>query len=203
MLTRTTTALLNDLADPANEDAWALFDDRFRPVLIGFAYRLGLNATDAADAAQETLMRVVQSYRAGKYDRERGRLHSWIVGIARNCISDQKSKRSGRREHRGMSAIADLPDDGEMRSLWNDECRAEILRRAISTLRTETRTDERTIRIFELLAFHQLAAQRVAEEIGVTTNDVYVAKHRCLRKLRTIVAELDRAFEIEEQEDPS
>jgi peptide/nickel transport system substrate-binding protein len=52
MRTRTTTALLDELRDPANEAVWREFDARYRSVLIGFACRLGLEQTDAADAAE-------------------------------------------------------------------------------------------------------------------------------------------------------
>ena len=105
MLTRTTTALLDDLADPANEAVWHDFDARYRPVLVGFGRRLGLGAEDAADAAQDALARFVRSYREGRYDRGRGRLSSWIIGIARNCIVDQMRTRAARHEERGISAM--------------------------------------------------------------------------------------------------
>ena len=54
--TTTTTAMLEGLRDPGNETVWRDFDERYRPVLIGFAQRLGLTAADAEDAAQETLL---------------------------------------------------------------------------------------------------------------------------------------------------
>lgn len=38
-LERTTTALLAGLFDPANADAWQAFDRRYRPIVMGFAYR--------------------------------------------------------------------------------------------------------------------------------------------------------------------
>ena len=85
MLTRTTTALLEALLDPADDEVWQDFDRRYRPILIAFAQRLGL---PDEDAAQDTLTRFVRSYREGKYDRDRGRLRSWIIGIARHCIYD-------------------------------------------------------------------------------------------------------------------
>ncbi len=83
MHTRTTTALLDDLLDSANEGAWVGFDARYRPVLIGFARQLGLRADDAADIAQEALTKFVRAYQQGQYRRERGRLSSWLITIAR------------------------------------------------------------------------------------------------------------------------
>jgi len=202
MLTRTTTALLQDLADPANEDAWRVFDGRFRPILVAFGRRLGLDEEDAADAAQETLARVVKSYRAGRYDRSRGRLHSWIVGIARHCIMDVHAQRAARRERRGVSAILDLPGQDRMSDLWREQCEQEILQQAITTLRDESRTEARTIQAFELIVFHNQMPKDVAAAVGMSLNDVYLAKHRCLKRLRAIVSELDAAYEVAEGHGP-
>src|SRR5262245_26130520 len=44
--TRTTTALLEGLEDAANAPAWQAFDQRYRPLLIGLARRLGLTDDD-------------------------------------------------------------------------------------------------------------------------------------------------------------
>ena len=195
MRTRTTTALLEDLRDSSNEAVWQEFDTRYRPILIEFARRLGLGNEDAADAAQEALVRFVTSYRAGKYERGRGRLSSWIIGIARNCIIDQLRARSSRREVHGLSAIIDLPDQDRLTEIWEAECEREIFRRAIRSLHEHTRVDPHTIRAFELLAFQQRLPAEVAAELDMSMNDVYLAKHRCLKRLQPIVAELNAAYE--------
>ncbi|MHC4416667.1 MAG: RNA polymerase sigma factor [Planctomycetota bacterium] len=196
MQTRTTTALLAELADPANEAIWREFDARFRPILVGFGRRLGLPAEDAADVAQETLARFVMSYRAGKYDRSRGRLRSWIIGIARHCISDLRQSDAARRHRRGHSALIDLPDEATMAEVWDAECEQEILRQGMTELRRETKTDTRTIRVFEMLAFDGRRPAEVAGELSITMNDVYLAKHRCLKRLRTIIGRLDELYEV-------
>jgi hypothetical protein len=60
----TTTHLLDGLFDTENQQAWAEFDSRYRPILIGFLKRMGLSDADAADVAQDTLTCFVQDYRA-------------------------------------------------------------------------------------------------------------------------------------------
>ncbi len=62
------------LLNPADEETWRAFGQRYRPILVAFGRRLGLPPEDAADAGQETLVSFVKSYRGGKYHRERGRL---------------------------------------------------------------------------------------------------------------------------------
>lgn len=195
MLTRTTTALLEALLDPADDETWRDFDRRYRPILIAFARRLGLPAEDAADAAQDTLARFVRAFRDGKYDRDRGRLRSWIIGIARHCIYDIHQHRATDPK-RGMSAISELPDESTLDAMWNEECEQEILRQGISELRQQTRTEEGTIRVFEMLAFDGRKPADVAQELSISVNDVYLAKHRCLKRLREIIGQLEQLYEV-------
>jgi RNA polymerase sigma-70 factor (ECF subfamily) len=195
MLTRTTTAMLDDLLDPANEQVWRQFDRRYRPIVVAFARRLGLQPEDAADAAQETLRRFVLAYRQGKYERDRGRLRSWLIGIARNCILDLRQEAASRPERPGLTAIERLPEEAQLTSIWDDERDRAVLRDALDALRTETRTDERTITAFEEVALQQRPAADVAASMGMSLNDVYLAKHRCLRRLRGLVEDLADAYD--------
>jgi RNA polymerase sigma-70 factor (ECF subfamily) len=195
MLTRTTTALLEGLFDPANEEVWRAFDDRYRPILVAMARRLGLSQEDAADAAQDTLTRFLGAYRQGRYERGRGRLRSWLIGIARHCVGDIREKAARRRE-RGLTAAGELPDEATLTRLWDAECEQAILRQGLEELRRETRTDERTIRAFEMVAFDGRRPAEVARELRITPNDVYVAKHRCLKRLREIVRRLEDLYEV-------
>ncbi len=195
MLTRTTTALLDGLLDPADEETWRTFDHRYRPILVGFARRLGLPPEDAADAAQDTLAQFVGSYRAGKYDRDRGRLRSWIIGIARHCIYDIHQHRATDPK-RGMSAISELPGESALNAMWDEQCEQEILRRGITELRQQTRTEQATIRAFEMLAFDGRKPAEVARELSISLNDVYLAKHRCLKRLREILTHLEQLYEV-------
>lgn len=196
MIDRTSTALLEGLSDPANASVWREFDERYRPILLAFARRMGLNDVDAADMAQEAMLRFVKAYREGQYDRSRGRLRSWLTGMARNSLRDMRRRIERRGERRGLSALEALPGEEEMEAAWDAECERAVLRRGLDELRTTTRTDERTIQTFERLMLDDRAPADVAREMSITLNEVYVAKHRCLRRLRDIVRRLERAYEI-------
>jgi RNA polymerase sigma factor (sigma-70 family) len=193
--TRTTTKLLEGLHNPADEAVWSEFDRRYRPIVVGLARKLGLREEDAADAAQETLARFLKAYRAGEYDRTRGRLRSWIIGIARFRIADAMRARANRRGWRGDSLIGDLPDQEQMDGIWVAERRRAILRQALDALRTGTKTDERTIRAFEMLTFHGRPARAVAEELAMTLDDVYQSKNRVAARLRKIVDRLEKLYD--------
>src|SRR5215470_917564 len=181
---QTTTALLESLFDLQNDSAWQQLDDRFRPVIVAFARRLGLGPADAADVAQETLSQFVRDYRNGKYDRERGRLRSWIIGIARHRIAELNRGRANRREHRGQSAIVSLPDDGELGDLWDAECRQAALCQAMRQLATARKVSPRTLEAFRLHVIEETPPEQVAQTLGTSVRAIYIAKHRCLARLR-------------------
>ncbi|MDY7109118.1 MAG: sigma-70 family RNA polymerase sigma factor [Planctomycetota bacterium] len=193
--TRTTTGLLEGLFDPAAEAVWQEFDRRYRPIIVGLARKLGLPDQDAADVAQETLARFVKAYRAGEYDRTRGRLRSWIIGIARYRIADALRTRAERRGWRGDSLIGSVPEPAELDGLWDVERRQAILRQAVDELRDDSRMSGKTIRAFEMLTFHRRTPAAVAEELGMTLNDVYQAKNRVAGRLREIAARLEALYD--------
>ncbi len=192
----TTTTLLEGLFDPHNETVWNTFHERYRPIILAVARRIGLGAEDAADVAQETLVRFFQEYRAGKYDRERGRLRSWIVAIARYRIADIARAKARRREWRGESVLAFVEDEDRLTALWDEECRREVLRRAMSKLRETTRLDERTITAFQRQALEERTPAEIAAELEMSIDAVYKARQRCLAQLRTILLRLNAAYEL-------
>jgi len=189
----TTTKLLDALLDPADEAVWREFDTRYRPILVGFARRYGLTHDQATDVAQETLARFAELYRAGRYQRERGRLRSWIIGIGKNLI---------REAQRGRRANATLPLDSvdlaasaEDCDAWERERRSAILRRALGELQRQTRLSASALRAFELVAIEGRDPSDVAAELRMTRHHVYVTKHRVTGQLRQVVRRLEEAYD--------
>lgn len=193
--TETSTELLRGL-DSSDEKAWREFDRRYRGIILGFATRIGLTPFDAADLAQETLTLFLKEYRAGKYDRERGRLRSWLIGMARHRAADMARRSRNRRETRGESAILDRSGDEELGRLWDEEARRAVLSRAMEELRESKRVGEQTLTIFERLMLDQQAPQDVADSFDIPVQAVYKAKHRCLMRLRSILDRLTHAYEL-------
>ncbi|MFN5663262.1 MAG: sigma factor, partial [Planctomyces sp.] len=105
--------MLDLLRDESRPEGWQDFTARYWPVLCGFALKLGLSEADAADAAQQTLADFLREFREGRYVRERGRLSSFILGIARNRVLRLRTeaRRRSRRIIDQAANIDDTPDD--------------------------------------------------------------------------------------------
>jgi RNA polymerase sigma factor (sigma-70 family) len=194
-LDRTTTALLTGLLDPKNAAAWELFDKRYRPILVGFARNCGLKDDDAAEIAQATIVRFVEEYREGRYDRNRGRLGAWLVTIARYRMLDKHRRAGTARVERGESAMIDLDDERSVSEVYERQRREAVLADALEELKTHSRTDPKTIRAFEMLVYHSLSVAVVAQDLGMSAHDVYLAKSRVAAKLREIVLRLEQEYE--------
>jgi RNA polymerase sigma-70 factor (ECF subfamily) len=194
-VSRTTTVLLEGLRDPANAEAWATFDRLYRPIVIGFARRLGLSESDAADVAQETMAQFVQEYRDNRYDRSRGRLRSWLIALTKTRVATMRRNEARRRNWRGDSAFIDLADEVQLTRIWDDERRTVVLRNALDVLRGKSRTSDTTIRAFECLVLNRMPPSAVATELGISTHDVYLAKSRITQRLREIIVAIDADFD--------
>lgn len=193
--TVTSTLLLNSLADRDNSGAWNEIDARYRPVIIGFARGLGLSEEDAADVAQQALAEFARDYLGGKYQRGKGRLGSWLMGIAHHRAIDTVRARARRKDWRGDSAMIEQADRDRVERTWDQSQKQAILQEALRRLKESSRMAEHTLRAFELVALQNVPAEEAARQCGISVDEVYVAKNRVTKRLREIVSEITGAFE--------
>ncbi len=189
-----TTTLLLDRLREGDELAWSPFVERFRGALLRFARASGgLAEEDAEDVAQETLRAFVDGLRSGSYERGRGRLRSWLFGIAANKV---KSRREGLaiegRHTRPESAAGEpgaWPDQRSLEESFSESFGAALLEFCLAKARTEF--DPKTWRAFEAVNFDGRTPAEAALALGMTRNAVFIAKHRVLKRLRELTAEFE------------
>jgi RNA polymerase sigma-70 factor (ECF subfamily) len=191
----TTTILLDRLGD-FDDAVWGRFTDRFRGPLIEFSRRYGFDEETAQDVAQDTLLAFARGFRDGRYDRTRGRLRSWLFGIAyreiaRRLRDDAVRARQAPKSSRRTSFLESVPDEAEAGAVWERAWERHVFAECIETVRQEVGAG--TFLAFELVALRGVSAADVARELGITRNAVFLAKHRVLRRLETAC----RAFEAD------
>jgi RNA polymerase sigma-70 factor (ECF subfamily) len=193
----TSTHLLDGLKSPENRSVWQQFTDRYRPMVFKFGRKVGLRPENAEDAAQETLLAFCRAYQEGRYDRERGRLRSWLFGIARRQIKHALGEQFG-----PAVQIADQPDrtgffeglpaEDRWEGLWEGEWRQAVLRQCLEEVRQ--RLAPKTVEAFELFAWKEWPAKRVAAHLGMTENAVYLAKFKVLKRIQDLAPRMDEVF---------
>lgn len=185
--TLTSTSLLDRLAASSDQTIWREYVDRYRPRIVRYLGRLGLAGADAEDTAQQALMEFAEGLRAGRYDRERGRLRSWLFGIVSNHLRNVRRRVAGQPlslESLDRALEGESPDP-----LWEDEWRRSLLRQALRQVRAEVHPE--TWRAFEAFGLGEQSAATVAEELGMKRMNVFAAKRRVLERVRVLLPQLD------------
>jgi RNA polymerase sigma-70 factor (ECF subfamily) len=186
---RTTTQLLHQLQKTHDDDAWQQISTQLRPVVVHFGQGLGLSPQDAEDAAQETLMTFLKALQAGHYDRQKGRLSHWLLGIARRVILNKRRHASSQGGHADTAFWESLPDDGQADTMWEVQWQQAVLQRCLDQARREF--DPKVFKAFQLYALGDVPVQEVGRRLDMTANAVYIAKSRVLARLRELEAQFE------------
>lgn len=187
--------MLEALVDSTDQRAWRQFDRRYRPLLIEFAMRLGLDREQAGEVTQRTAVAFLETYRRGTYDRAKGRFKNWLLGMARHVIHDyfdecrkQPANTSGRSElDRRLRTIA---DPGRLSSVWDREWENHVL--TICLNQAAKRFSERDMLVFRLLTSHGLSVMDVANRVSLAPSNVTTIKHRVLSYVRQCREQIER-----------
>ncbi len=193
MTTATSTTLLAGLHDGC-ERAWRRIVERYRPCIVRFAVRIGLDPEDSQDAAQQTLIAFHRSYAAGDYDREKGRLRTWLFAIARNqtvSLIRRRERRCDVHIHQPSDQtdfFARVAEESSWESVWEEEWQDAMLRQCLAEVQGVF--DAKTLDLFWRYAYRGEPAEEVAREQNVSVNAVYLARHRVLNRIRTILPQM-------------
>lgn len=140
-----------------------------RRVYAYVAYRIG-DGPDAEDVTSATIERALR-YRSN-YDPAKGTPVSWTMGIARACVDDHLRAVYAGREP-GLTHDPPPRDDVEGQTVDR-----VVIADAVSRL------DGRDRELIALRYGADLSAKDIGRVLGLTTNAVDVALHRCRERLR-------------------
>lgn len=182
----TTATFLRRLHTSNSGPVWSQLVARFRRPIVSFARRLGLSKPDAEDVAQDTLLTFSMHYRKGRYDRSKGRLSSWLFGIAFRQIHAARRKLA-RREFQidrsdTTSFWSNLPDRQSGHGFEAGDCEHAILQKCLSRVSREVQPA--TYRAFEMVVLEQRDASEAAADLHTSVKAIYNAKHRVLKRVR-------------------
>ncbi|MBX3373702.1 MAG: RNA polymerase sigma factor [Phycisphaeraceae bacterium] len=176
----------------SDNDAWRDFTGRFRQPIVRFARSLGLSGAAAEDVAQETLIAFADQVRRGRYDRARGRLSRWLFGIAyRQALNERRAgaRRAARTAPADSHLVDSLPDEQSATRTWDRLWERSVLEQCLQQVRGEVDPD--TFRAFELVIRDEKSPADAASILGRPVKLVYNAKHRVLKRIRELRAELE------------
>lgn len=210
----TRQSLLSRLKVWDDHESWRDFFDTYWRLIHGLAVKSGLTNTEAEEVVQETLLAVAKEIPDFKYDPARGSFKGWLLEITRRRIANQVRRRlkhrqatggplggeatcqpsGGRSEpdQRRTATVERVPDPNsdEMERLWDEEWRGNLLEASI--IRVKKRVNAKQYQMFNLYVMMQWPMDQVKKTLGVSAAQVYMAKMRISRLIKSEVRTLER-----------
>jgi RNA polymerase sigma-70 factor (ECF subfamily) len=184
--TGTHATLLARLAEGPDSAAWDEFWRRYGDLVRGFASRQGLQPSDCDDILQEIMMKLVQSMPGFTYDPARGKFRSYLKTIVLRAIFQRFPQKRRFRSVEDIDAAVDAAGcDLEIEETWETEWRRYHLRQAMRSIEVEFSAKD--ISAFQAYAVDGNDVQTTAAALGLTTNQVYQAKSRILKRLSELI----------------
>jgi RNA polymerase sigma-70 factor (ECF subfamily) len=171
------------LADK-DPEAFEVFYDRHGGAAYSLAYRIVGDRTRAEDVTQEAFLSIWRS--GGRYDRARGSVRAWTLGITRNRAIDALRRESGRAPKLTFDDDAILeqrpsPELTDEEAMRREE--AGELRGALRELPSEQS------KVIELAYFGGFSHSEIAEMLGMPLGTVKGRMRLGMEKIRGQLAE--------------
>ncbi len=190
-----------------DEDRWQEFFRLYGPVVRGFAFKAGLNETEADEVVQETCIGVARNVEEYRYDPAKCRFKTWLLNLASWRVKNQYAKRRRWDDHRQQKPVDEDREPGSvsdtdflglaspdaLSALWDAEWREKLLAAALDKVRNDLSSTQ--FQIFDLNVLKDWPAGEVAKSLGVSMASVYLAKHRVAKAVRQEIQRIERQAE--------
>ena len=183
---RTNLGLLDRLrSSPDDPSAWAEFVDLYSEPVLGWCRSHGLQPADAADVAQDVLVRFWKRSKIFHHNPS-CRFRSYLRKIVVGAVSDWHAQRSMKTPGIGPSALCDrlasLPARDDLLDRLSKAFDADVAQRAVNDV--QARVLPRTWQAFYRQVVDGKRGTVVAKELGLKVGTVYVSRHNVTRMLR-------------------
>jgi RNA polymerase sigma-70 factor (ECF subfamily) len=187
-LSTSTSPSLLDRVRQRDGDAWSRLARLYTPLVYRWARQSGLQATDAADIAQEVFFAVASHIEGFDHDRDGATFRGWLWTITRNKVRLHYRKKAGRPDARGgTDAHRFLHDQAEPVDASADsepggfDAERSLVHRALELVRQDFQPQ--TWQAFLRFAMAGQSAVEIAADLGMTPAAVRQAKYRVLSRL--------------------
>jgi RNA polymerase sigma-70 factor (ECF subfamily) len=175
---------LMPLVERKDPSAFELVYDRHGGAAYSLAYSIVGDRGTAEDVTQEAFLSLWRS--GARYDRARGSVRTWLLGVVRNRAIDAL-RREATRAPTVELQLERLPDQGPYTELTDAEAlRQEAAREVRGALRMLP-ADQ--LKVIELAYFGGLSHSEIAEALGMPLGTVKGRMRLAMEKIRGTLAE--------------
>jgi RNA polymerase sigma-70 factor (ECF subfamily) len=188
-------SLLSRLKSWDNQDSWREFFDTYWRLIYRVGLKSGLPEADAQDVVQETILSVAEQMPGFKYNPNAGSFKSWLMLIIRRRVADHFRKRYAAARvtvDQPIGSLTDVADDSleRLEAIWEEEWRSQIRLAALEKVKRRVKAEQ--FQMFEFYALQRLPVREVAQALGVSVMQVYLARHRVGNLLKHEMAHLEK-----------
>ena len=174
-----------------NEQSWRQFWDFYTPFIMFCGKMYNLTVEELQDLRQEVMAAVMKSDLTGKYNPTVSRFRTYFQRIIRNQATLILRKRLPGQI--AVEAIRDLPDCESTQDEIARQYDRLVLQAALEELRDSL--DLTQFMALEMYAVQGRPPEEVACALGISVNQVYLAKSRHMPRLKAIFDRLRREGE--------
>jgi len=165
-------------------EAFEVFYDRHGGAAYSLAYRIVGEPSGAEDVVQEAFISIWRS--GGRYDRVRGSVRSWTLGIVRNRAIDALRRQSGKAPKLNFDDEAALEQRPASQFTDEQAMQRESAREVRGALRQLP--DEQS-KVIKLAYFGGFSHSEIAEMLSMPLGTVKGRMRLGIEKIRTQLAE--------------
>ena len=181
----TTSKTLLDKIASGDEISWNDFYEKYSPIVKALAKFKGLDAAAADDVCQQVMLQFFKQSKTFKFDPDIARFRTYFGRIVRGRIIDYYRK----KHETPVEELEAISVDAETDHIFMDEWRKLVLQEAQAELKN--RVAPETYQAYELFAVQGRPAEKVAEYLDCTPNQVYQAKKRCFKMMKEILLKMN------------
>jgi RNA polymerase sigma-70 factor (ECF subfamily) len=203
-------SLLARLKNWEDQQSWREFFETYWRLIYSVATKAGLSDAEAQDVVQDTVLSVAKKIHDFKCDPASGSFKAWLLNLTRWRILNQLKKRlpnnvaqssnfcASGRTSAGRSLgdttrtstierVAD-PKSLDLEAVWDTEWERHLTITAKERVQRQVSASQ--FQIFELYVVQDWPVRKVAQLLGVSAGQVYLAKHRVSRLLKREINKL-------------
>ena len=193
-----TSASLLDRARHRDDVAWNELVELYAPLVYFWCRKTNILEQDIPDVVQDVFRAVVTGLNGFRKDRPCDTFRGWLRTVTRSKLANHFRRLDRNQIAIGgsgaqfqMAHISDASSDGQPAEGEDDERLAEtaLLHRGLEKIRRDF--DPQTWQAFWLVTVDGLTATQVAQELGMKSGTVRVAKSRVLQRLRRQLGDVE------------
>lgn len=193
----TRVTLLAKIKDRHDDQSWEDFVYFYRSFIYSIIRKSRLSTAECDDLCQVVLLKLWKALPDFDYDTVKGGFRSWLFRVTQNVVNTELRKQISRREK--LEAY-DLPEiftmdsskDSDIEKIIEQEWRVHVSNLAYENIAPQL--SDKARKAFEMF-IDEVPVEKIAEELGIKENSVYIYKNRVKEQLKAEIRHLKEQLE--------